>query len=51
MEQDGGNVVCHSTLYVRPRRNAICRGWYDRLADRDIYFRWAQALDIIEEQS
>jgi hypothetical protein len=50
MDKDGASVVCHSTLYKRPRRNAVCRGWFDRLADRDITFRMAIAMKIIEEQ-
>lgn len=52
MNTDGGSVVCHSTLYEpegAPKENAVCRGWYDRLADRDPIFRLAQVMGVIEE--
>lgn len=51
MDTEGSSVVCHSTLYKRPRRNAVCRGWFDRLAQRDNTFRLAIAMKIIEEQT
>ena len=47
---DGASVVCHSTLMTRPKRNAICRGWYDRMADRDPILRLAEKMGIIKEQ-
>jgi len=44
----GATVVCHSTLYRgKPKRHAICRGWYDRLADRDPILGLAQAMGMI----
>jgi hypothetical protein len=44
-------VVCHSTLYGEgPEENAVCRGWYDRLADRDPILRLAKAVGAIGEQ-
>lgn len=49
MSEDGSTVVCHSTLYHEDVDNSICRGWFDRLADRDPTLRLAQAIDIIEE--
>lgn len=51
MDADGASVVCHSTLYKGGgRKHAVCRGWYDRLADRDTTFRLAKAMGVIEEQ-
>ena len=49
MDTDGATVVCHSTLFNEPQENAICRGWYDRLAGRDNMLRLAEAMGIIEE--
>jgi len=52
MSTDGSTVVCHSTLYEpegAPKENAICRGWYDRLGDRDPLLQAADRLGIIEE--
>jgi hypothetical protein len=47
----GASVVCHSTLYRdEPGEHAICRGWFDRLGDRDPIIRLAVALDVIVEQ-
>jgi hypothetical protein len=45
-------VVCHSTLYkdTGPARHAICRGWYDRFAERDRILRLALAMGVIIEQ-
>ena len=51
MDNDGASVVCHSTLYREGKRqHAVCRGWFDRLADRDPTFRLAKAMKVIEEQ-
>jgi hypothetical protein len=47
--QEGATVVCHHTLYGAKQENAICRGWYDRLADRDNVLRLAKAMGAIEE--
>lgn len=33
-----------------PAHNIICRGWYDRLGDRDPTLRLAQVMDVIVEQ-
>jgi hypothetical protein len=50
-DTEGATVPCHNTLYgPKPKRNAICRGWYDRLGDRDIILKLAEALDIIHFQ-
>lgn len=32
------------------RQHAVCRGWFDRLADRDNIFQLAIAMGVIEEQ-
>lgn len=50
MDEPGATVVCHSTLYRDDVRHAICRGWYDRLGDRDPILRMAVAMGVIEEQ-
>lgn len=49
-DNDSSTVVCHSTLYRNNKNHAICRGWYDRLGDRDTTLRLAQAMGVIEEQ-
>jgi hypothetical protein len=50
-DEPGATVVCHSTLYGEgPEENAVCRGWYDRLADRDPILRLAKAVGAIGEQ-
>lgn len=49
-DEDGATVVCHSTLYKPEDRHAICRGWFDRLGDRDPILRLAGAMGVIEEQ-
>lgn len=46
--EDGATVVCHSTLYRDDVRHAICRGWYDRLGDRDTILQIAQRVGVIE---
>lgn len=48
-DEDGATVVCHSTLYDKTVDNAICRGWWDRLGDRDNTIRLAKALGVVEE--
>jgi hypothetical protein len=48
MDDDGATVVCHSTLYDDTVDNAICRGWFDRLADRDNVLALAQAMGVVE---
>lgn len=51
MNEDGSTVVCHSTLYKdSERKHAVCRGWYDRLGERDGLLQVAERLGIIEEQ-
>lgn len=50
-DEDGSTVICHSTLYKDDeRKHAICRGWYDRLADRDPVLQIAERMGAIEEQ-
>jgi hypothetical protein len=46
IDHDGATVVCHSTLY-RDVDHAICRGWWDRLADRDPILRLAKLMGIV----
>lgn len=50
MDTEGATVVCHSTLNTRPKRNAVCRGWYDRLGMRDNLLRLARAMGLIQWQ-
>lgn len=49
MDAEGATVVCHHTLYNEKQENAICRGWYDRFADRDNVLQLAKAMNVIEE--
>lgn len=50
-DNDGATVVCHSTLYKSTvEEHAICRGWYDRLGDRDSMMRLAKVMGVIEFQ-
>jgi hypothetical protein len=48
MDTDAASVVCHSTLFGDVD-NAVCRGWFDRLSDRDPVFRLAKMMDIVVE--
>lgn len=51
-DAEGASVVCHKTIYEapdEPQENAICRGWYDRLAKYDSIFRLARSMGIIKE--
>ncbi len=51
MDTDGSTVVCHSTIYKDDeRKHAVCRGWLDRLGQRDGLLQVAERLGIIEEQ-
>lgn len=51
MSDAGSTVVCHSTLYKDAEgKHAICRGWYDRLGDRDPILGLAAATGVIQEQ-
>lgn len=49
MDTDGATVVCHKTLYQDKQENAICRGWFDRLAEKDSILRLAISMRIIKE--
>lgn len=52
MDEPGATVVCHTTLYGdldKEPEHAICRGWYDRLSDRDPIIQLAKSMDIVEE--
>jgi hypothetical protein len=55
MDEPGATVVCHKTLYdldgKTDQEHAICRGWYDRLGDRDPILRLAQVMGVIQEQA
>lgn len=48
-DTEAATIVCHSTLYQPDVDNAICRGWWDRLAHRDPTLRLAIALGIVVE--
>lgn len=50
-DEPGSTVVCHKTLYRDIDEHAICRGWFDRLADRDPILRMAAAMGVIVEQT
>lgn len=51
MDVPGATIVCHATLYGSgSQENAVCRGWYDRLADRDSILRLAAAMGVLEFQ-
>jgi hypothetical protein len=47
-DDDGATVICHHTLDTEPQANAICRGWFDRFADRDNILRMAKMWDCLE---
>lgn len=50
-EEPGATVTCHSTLIAEGEpADAICRGWYDRMASRDPILQLAEAMRIIEWQ-
>lgn len=50
-DEPGATVICHSTLYRgEPEEHAICRGWFDRLGDRDPILRVAADLGVMAEQ-
>lgn len=51
MDEPGANIVCHKTLYQEVDEHAICRGWFDRLSDRDPILRLAKSMGIIVEQA
>ncbi len=46
-DTDGSTLVCHSTILYGDH-SAICRGWYDRLADKDTIVLAAKGMGIIE---
>lgn len=51
-DEDGATVVCHHTLMDTEegnQENAICRGWYDRLGERDSMLQIASRLGVIQE--
>ena len=53
MSEDGSTVVCHHTIYEaegEPQVNAVCRGWYDRLGEKDNIIMLAKSMGIIHEQ-
>lgn len=50
-DEPGATVVCHSTLYRDVDEHAICRGWFDRLGDRDPILRLAAAAGALVEQA
>jgi len=50
--KDGSTVVCHSTLFVDEgeQGNAVCRGWFDRLGQKDNLMMLAEHMNIVEFQ-
>ncbi len=46
----GNHFICHKTT-IEGEGDAICRGWYDHLGDKDPILVLAKSMDIIEEQS
>jgi hypothetical protein len=44
---DGSTLVCHSTI-LYAEHSAICRGWYERLGDKDAIVGAAKRIGIIE---
>lgn len=44
-------IPCHSTLYGQQDHQAICRGFFNRYADRVLPLRLARMLDMVEEQA
>jgi hypothetical protein len=53
LNEDGSTIVCHHTLsgmQPGPQANAICRGWYDHMAEQDTILTMAKAMGIIDEQ-
>lgn len=46
-DTDAATIPCHSTIYDAAPQEAICRGWWDRYADRDMVLRLALALDVV----
>lgn len=46
-DEPGATVPCHVTLYTPDTDDAICRGWFDRLADADPVLQLARTLDAI----
>jgi hypothetical protein len=50
-DDDGATVTCHSTMYGAGKdENAICRGWFDRMAHKDKVLNFAAVMGVIEFQ-
>lgn len=47
-KRDESTIVCHSTLYTVPKRNAACRGFFDRHPTQSLQV--AERLGLIEWQ-
>lgn len=46
-DEDGSTLICHSTI-LYAEDHAICRGWYDRLSDRDSIVSTAKQWGMVE---
>jgi hypothetical protein len=46
-DADGSTLICHSTI-IHGEDNAICRGWFDRLADQDSILSTAKQWGMVE---
>lgn len=46
---EAGNIPCHETIHGLAPQQAICRGFWDRYADRLLTLRLAQFMNIVEE--
>lgn len=46
-DNPGATVPCHDALWSPDTDDAICRGWWDRLADSDPVLQLAKAMDIV----
>jgi hypothetical protein len=41
-------IICHSTLHTKPKRNAICRGYYEHHGSESASIRAAIAFNVIK---
>lgn len=46
-KRDESAIICHQTLQTRPRRNAVCRGFFDRHDTAPLQI--AERLGLIEQ--
>jgi hypothetical protein len=41
-------IVCHSTLNTKPKKNSVCRGFYENHGGESLSLRAAMAFELIE---